>query len=111
MKRAAGDYHKSDLVCPYCYASQMDAVYDGSSPRPFNDPEPWECCSCEKKFLASTEIVFNTKTDCEVAGDQHEFKEDEDVFGIYAKSNMRWFECVKCDEHKHEKLNEPKAHT
>lgn len=97
-------YHESELKCPYCSYSQMDAVYDGCAPKPFNDWEDWECTSCNKKFLVQTEIVFNSKADCTLNGIEHDFKKDEDIFDSYKKNGFVYWECTACSANRMERL-------
>lgn len=98
-------YHETELKCPYCDHSQMDAVYDGCAPKPFNDWESWECASCEKKFLVQTEIVFNFKKNCTANGSEHNFVANEDIFDTYKKAGYINLECANCPEYKLEPLD------
>ena len=63
------NYHISEIQikCPYCdkNCADDDHIVNGESPTEF------ECEHCGKKFWASMHYSYDTKSDCELNGQDH----------------------------------------
>lgn len=70
------DYNRQsdEMLCPYCgfdFADSQEII-----DRDKSDKTKVECPECKKKFwgYAHISVVYCTKRDCEINGEEHEFE-------------------------------------
>lgn len=104
MSKIDLNQHQQDtysVICPYC-GYEPDETY----PCPNGGWETEECGRCEKKFLASAEVSYSSKRDCEANGLKCELKIDP-ANDLFPDSLYVQYRCPNCLVEKYVKKGAP----
>ena len=85
------NYHisKASIKCPYCDKECWDDDYTVT--QDLESKTEFECEHCEKKFWASAHVSYDTHSDCELNGIDHDY--------IATESHPTVFHCRNCSQY------------
>lgn len=95
MEKNENYFKEYELTCPYCTYDMEDYSSDDCIDLSMCTPHEVECSSCEKKFWATSSLVYDGQMDCKLNGEKHNWVPDKGLF-----DNYFWHDCTNCAKKK-----------